>query len=247
LVLARNQIRPFSTSLEDAGFLGTVQRLNLLTTELQASVMKTRMQPIGNVWSKFRESSATSRSLAASRFASRWKGRETELDKNDHRDDPRPAHAPRPHAVDHGTNRGRSHVAGQAARGPIDAPRLHEGGKVIIEIADDGAGIDAERVRDKAIRTKLVAPARRRSYERARTAQSHLSARIFDRRQVTQFSGRGVGMDVVRTNIERIGGTVDLESRPSRGTTVKMKIPLTLAIIPALTVTTAASDTASRR
>src|SRR5262249_920823 len=111
------------------------------------------------------------------------------------------------------------------------------GGKVIIEISDDGAGIDVNRVRDKAIAQKIVSPE-----VAARMSRSELLRLIFlpgfstaDR--VTQFSGRGVGMDVVRTNIEKIGGTVDVESTPGQGTTIRTKIPLTLAILPALIVT----------
>src|SRR5213075_1690531 len=114
---------------------------------------------------------------------------------------------------------------------------FHEGGKVIIEIADDGGGIDVARVRDKAIHAKLITPE-----SAARMSRQELLRLIFlpgfsTAERVTQFSGRGVGLDVVRTNVEKIGGMVDVESRPGRGTTVKMKIPLTLAIIPALTIT----------
>src|SRR5262249_4222792 len=123
------------------------------------------------------------------------------------------------------------------AEGRLTLHAFHEGGKVQIEISDDGGGIDPLRVRDKALQAKLLTP------EQAdRLGEADLVNLVFlpgfstaDR--VTQFSGRGVGMDVVRTNIEKIGGTVDIESRLGRGTTIKMKIPLTLAIIPALTIT----------
>jgi two-component system chemotaxis sensor kinase CheA len=239
LVLARNQIVQFGTSHEDAGFLGTVQRLNLLTTELQANVMKTRMQPIGSVWGKFPR---VVRDLAVAcgklvRFE--MEGRETELDKTiiESIRDPL-THMVR-NAVDHGIEvPGVRTAAGKPAEGRLSLHAFHEGGKVVIEIADDGAGIDPARVRDKAVRSNVVSAA-----DAARMSERELLNLIFlpgfsTADLVTQFSGRGVGMDVVRTNIEKIGGTVDLESRPGRGTTVKMKIPLTLAIIPALTVTT---------
>jgi len=238
LVLARNQIMQFSMSQEDAPFLATVQRLNLLTTELQAHVMKTRMQPIGNIWIKFPR---VVRDLAVAcnkQARIEMDGQETELDKTiieAIRD-------PLTHLVRNSVDHGIEAPAERAARGKPTEGRLHlhaahEGGKVIIEISDDGAGIDPQRVRDKAIQKKLI------TLEQAdRLNERELVNLVFlpgfsttDR--VTQFSGRGVGMDVVRTNVEKIGGTVNIESRPGRGTTIKMKIPLTLAIIPALTIT----------
>jgi two-component system chemotaxis sensor kinase CheA len=165
-------------------------------------------------------------------------GHETELDKTIIE----AVRDPLTHMVRNAVDHGIEPPADRAARGkPVEGRLLlrafHEGGKVVIEIADDGGGIDPARVRDKAVRSGLVGP--------------ELAARMSDRElvnlvfapgfstadRVTQFSGRGVGMDVVRTNIEKIGGTVDIESRPGQGTTVRMKIPLTLAIIPALTVT----------
>jgi two-component system chemotaxis sensor kinase CheA len=238
LVLARNQIMQFSASQEDAAFLGTVQRLNLLTTELQANVMKTRMQPIGNIWGKFPRVVRDLAAACGKQVRMDMEGQETELDKSiiESIRDPL-THLVR-NAIDHGIEppAGRQ-AAGKPAEGRLSLHAFHEGGKVIIEISDDGGGIDPARVRDKAIQVKLITP------EQAdRLSERELINLVFlpgfstaDR--VTQFSGRGVGMDVVRTNIEKIGGTVDIEGRPGRGTTVKMKIPLTLAIIPALTVT----------
>ena len=114
---------------------------------------------------------------------------------------------------------------------------FHEGGKVIIEIADDGGGIDPQRVRAKAVQAKLVTAEQASLLNDRELVNLVFLPGFSTSEQVTQFSGRGVGMDVVRTNIEKIGGTVDIESRVGRGTTVKMKIPLTLAIIPALTIT----------
>jgi two-component system chemotaxis sensor kinase CheA len=238
LVLARNQIMQFSTSQEDAGFLGTVQRLNLLTTELQANVMKTRMQPIGNVWSKFPRIVRDLAIACGKQVRIEMEGQETELDKTiiEAIRDPL-THMVR-NAVDHGIELPHDREArGKPAEGRLFLQASHEGGKVIIEIIDDGAGIDPQRVRDKAIQKKLIT-----SEQASRMSESEVVNLVFlpgfstaDR--VTHFSGRGVGMDVVRTNIEKIGGTVDIESRVGRGTTVKMKIPLTLAIIPALTIT----------
>ncbi len=238
LVLARNQIMQFSTTQEEAAFLGTVQRLNLLTTELQANVMKTRMQPIGNIWSKLPRV-VRDLAIACGKSARiELEGQETELDKTiiEAIRDPL-THLLR-NAIDHGMETPEERVAlGKAAEGRVSLHAFHEGGKVIIEIADDGKGIDPKRVREKALHAKLITP------EQAdRLVDRELVNLVFlpgfsTAERVTHFSGRGVGMDVVRTNIEKIGGTVEIESRLGLGTTTKMKIPLTLAIIPALTIT----------
>lgn len=237
LVLARNQIVQYSARHEDDGFLGAVQRLNLLTTELQASVMKTRMQPIGNVLNKFPRIVRDLAIACGKKVRFEMDGQETELDKTliEAIRDPL-THMVR-NAIDHGIETPdvrRSRQKPEEGRLRMDA--FHEGGKVVIEIADDGAGIDVARVREKAINNKLVSPEMM-----ARMSQQEILRLVFlpgfsttDR--VTQFSGRGVGMDVVRINIERIGGTVDIESTPGQGTTIRTKIPLTLAIIPALII-----------
>jgi two-component system chemotaxis sensor kinase CheA len=240
LVLARNQIVQHSGSQEDPALLGTIQRLNLLTTELQAGVMKTRMQPINTIWSKFPR---VVRDLAVAcnkQARLEMEGQDTELDKSiiESIRDPL-THLIR-NAVDHGIEPPAQRQAqGKPAEGRIMLHAFHEGGKVIIEIADDGSGIDGQRVRAKAIQNKLIT-----AEQADRLNESELVNLVFlpgfsTADKVTQFSGRGVGMDVVRTNVEKIGGAVTLESRPGGGTTVKMNIPLTLAIIPALTITSA--------
>ena len=238
LVLARNQIVQFSGSQEDAAFLGTVQRLNLLTTELQAGVMKTRMQPIGNVWTKFPRVVRDLAVACGKQVRLDMEGQETELDRTiiEAIRDPL-THIIR-NAVDHGIEPPADRVArGKPAEGRLLLHAFHEGGKVVIEIVDDGGGIDPQRVRDKAVAAKIVT-----AEHAARMGETESLGLIFlpgfsTAERVTHFSGRGVGMDVVRTNIEKIGGTVDITSQPGRGTTIKMKIPLTLAIIPALTIT----------
>jgi two-component system chemotaxis sensor kinase CheA len=237
LVLARNQIVQFSASQEHNGFLGTVQRLNLLTSELQANVMKTRMQPIANVWSKFPRVVRDLAVACGKQVRLDMDGQDTELDKTiiEAIRDPL-THLVR-NAVDHGIEPPATRSSrGKPAEGRLFLHAFHEGGKVIIDIADDGGGIDPQRVKDKAIRSRAIS-----AEEAARLSDRELANLIFlpglsTADKVTQFSGRGVGMDVVRTNIEKIGGSVDVESRLGSGTTVKMTIPLTLAIIPALTV-----------
>ncbi|HEV3436909.1 MAG TPA: chemotaxis protein CheW [Gemmata sp.] len=239
LVLARNQVMQFSTTQQDAAFLGTVQRLNLLTTELQAGVMKTRMQPIGNVWSKFPRIVRDLALACGKQVRIELEGQETELDRTivEAIRDPL-THMVR-NAVDHGIEPPTERLGrDKPAEGRLHLHASHEGGKVVIEIADDGGGIDPVRVRNKAIQAALIT-----AEQAARMSEQELVNLVFmpgfstaDR--VTHFSGRGVGMDVVRTNIEKIGGTVDIASQVGRGTNVRMKIPLTLAIIPALTITT---------
>jgi two-component system, chemotaxis family, sensor kinase CheA len=238
LVLARNQIVQYTSSQESSSLLGAVQRLNQLTTELQTGVMKTRMQPISAIWGKFPRV-VRDMAVACGKQASLiMEGQETELDKSiiEAIRDPL-THLVR-NAVDHGIESPAAREArGKPAQGRVALHAFHEGGKVIIEISDDGEGIDPRRVRDKAIQGKLLT-----ADQADRLNDRELINLVFlhgfstaDR--VTQFSGRGVGMDVVRTHVEKIGGAVSLESRPGRGSTVRMKIPLTLAIIPALTVT----------
>lgn len=237
LVLARNQILQYSAAHEDDAFLGAVQRLNLLTTELQTSVMKTRMQPIGSVLSKFPRVVRDLALACGKKVRFEMEGQDTELDKTliEAIRDPL-THMVR-NAIDHGIELPETRKSlGKAEEGRLRMVAFHEGGKVIIEITDDGGGIDVTRVRDKALSAKLVTPE-----DVARMSRQDILRMIFlpgfsTAERVTQFSGRGVGMDVVRTNIEKIGGTVDIESPPGQGTTIRTKIPLTLAIIPALII-----------
>ncbi|HZP16886.1 MAG TPA: chemotaxis protein CheA [Terriglobales bacterium] len=240
LVLLRNQIVQYTNSTEDSELLGTSQRLNLLTTELQEGVMKTRMQPIGNIWSKFPRTVRDVAVGCGKQVRIEMEGKETELDKTiiEAIKDPL-THLVR-NAVDHGIEPPEARrAAGKDPEGRLFLRAFHEGGQVNIEITDDGAGLDGERIRNKAIQKALVG-----ADQAARMTEREITNLIFlpgfsTADKVTNVSGRGVGMDVVKTNIEKIGGTVDVQSRKGEGTTVRMKIPLTLAIIPALIVTTA--------
>jgi len=240
LVLLRNQIVQFTNSSEDSDLIKTSQRLNLLTTELQEGVMKTRMQPIDNIWGRFPR---TVRDLAlgcGKQVRIEMEGKETELDKTiiEAIKDPL-THLVR-NAVDHGIEAPEARqAAGKDPEGRLFLRAFHEGGQVNIEISDDGAGLDYEKIRDKAMQKALVT-----AEQAARMTEREITSLILlpgfsTAEKVTNVSGRGVGMDVVKTNIERIGGTVDVQSKPGQGCTVRMKIPLTLAIIPALIITTA--------
>jgi two-component system chemotaxis sensor kinase CheA len=239
LVLARNQILQFSSTQQDTSFLNTSQRLNLITTELQEGVMKTRMQPIGNIWSKFPRVVRDLATACGKQVNIEMEGKETELDKTiiESIKDPL-THLVR-NAVDHGIETPeKRRGAGKSPEGHLFLRAFHEGGQVNIEISDDGAGVDLERVKQKALEKGLIMPD-----QAARLSDRELLSLLFlpgfsTAEKVTNVSGRGVGMDVVKTNIEKIGGTVDIQNRVGQGTTLKIKIPLTLAIIPALIVTT---------
>ncbi len=240
LVLARNQILQYTNSTEETGLVGTSQRLNLLTTELQEGVMKTRMQPIGNVWSKFPR---TVRDVALScgkQVRIEMEGKETELDKTiiEAIKDPL-THLVR-NAVDHGIEAPEVRkAAGKNPEGLLSLRAFHEGGQVNIEITDDGAGLNRERIVKKATEKGLTSADQAAHLTDREVANLIFLPGFSTAEKVTNVSGRGVGMDVVKTNIEKIGGTVDVQSKPGQGSTVRMKIPLTLAIIPALIVTTA--------
>jgi two-component system, chemotaxis family, sensor kinase CheA len=238
LVLARNQVLQFANRMKDPSFLAASQRLNLITTELQAGVMKTRMQPIGNIWGQFPR---TVRDVALScgkEVAIEMEGKETELDKTiiEAIKDPL-THLVR-NSVDHGIELPQERVRrGKHPTGRLILRAFHEGGQVNIEISDDGAGLNVERIYQKAVERGVVT-----GEQAARMTEREIFNLIFlpgfsTAEKVTNVSGRGVGMDVVKTNVEKIGGSVDVQSVVGQGTTVRVKIPLTLAIIPALIVT----------
>lgn len=237
LVLSRNQVLQLTQKANDAAMLPVVQRLNHITSELQEGVMKTRMQPIGGVWGKFPRIVRDLAIACGKLVRVEMEGKETELDRSLLE----AIQAPLTHivrnSVDHGIERPEVRVRnGKPAEGRLILRAFHEGGQVIIEIQDDGGGIDGARVRAKAIERGIVDEALA-----ARMGERELIGLIFQpgfstAEQVTNVSGRGVGMDVVKTNIERIGGTVDIQSELGRGTALRIKIPLTLAIIPALSI-----------
>ena len=239
LVLARNQILQFSSTAEDVSMIAASQRLNLITTELHEGVMKTRMQPISNAWSKLPRVVRDLSSACRKKVAVCMEGAETELDKTilEAIKDPL-THIVR-NSVDHGIELPEVRKAnGKPAEGTLCLRAFHEGGQVNIEIVDDGAGINVERVREKAVEKGLVKAEHAASMNERELTNLILLPGFSTASTVTNVSGRGVGMDVVKTNIERIGGTLDIHSVPGEGTTLRIKIPLTLAIVPALIVTT---------
>jgi two-component system chemotaxis sensor kinase CheA len=235
LVLTRNQVLQATSADPNMTLLS--RRLDMVTADLRESVMKARMQPVSNIFSKMpRIVRDLSQSLGR-RVRLQLVGQETELDKSmlEAIKDPL-THAVR-NSLDHGIE---PPDIRQAARKDPEGSLLlrasHEGSYVIIEVSDDGAGIAVEKVRQKAIERGLI-PADRAAH----LAERELMQLIFlpgfsTSAAVTNVSGRGVGMDVVRTNVEKIGGKVEIDSRPGKGTTLRMRIPLTLAIIPALIV-----------
>ena len=238
LVLARNQILQFTKKTEETDLVTAGQRLNLIASELQESVMKTRMQPIGNVWSRFPRTVRDLALACGKQVRIQMEGQETELDKTliEAIKDPL-THLVR-NAIDHGIEAPEARqAAGKSAEGVLLLRAFHEGGKVNIEISDDGAGLNLQKVVGKAVQKGLITAEQASRLSEREIANLIFEAGLSTAEKVTNVSGRGVGMDVVKTNIERIGGTVDVQTAPGKGTTVKVKIPLTLAIVPALIIT----------
>lgn len=239
LVLTRNQLLQIARSngQEIEGFSVPLQRLSQVTSELQEGVMKTRMQPIGNAWSKLPR---IVRDLALElnkKIELVMQGADTELDRQvlEMIKDPL-THMVR-NSADHGVEDPATRLAfGKSESGHIRLNAYHEGGHIIIEIADDGKGIDADKIRAKAIEKNVVSATDAANMSDQQILQLIFKAGFSTAEKVTSVSGRGVGMDVVKTNIEKIGGTVDLTSQVGKGSVFKIKIPLTLAIVSALIV-----------
>ncbi len=237
LVLARNQILQFTQASGDALLTGTSQRLNLITTELQEGVMKTRMQPIDHVWSRFPRVVRDLALACEKQVKIEMVGRDTELDRTilEAIKDPL-THLIR-NSVDHGIESpAERERAGKPAEGTVLLRAFHEGGQVNIEISDDGRGLAHDKIRAKAIERQILSPAQAEGMAPRDIVNLIFEAGFSTAEKVTNVSGRGVGMDVVKTNIESIGGTIDVQTEPGQGTTFRIKIPLTLAIIPALVV-----------
>ncbi|RTL48288.1 MAG: hybrid sensor histidine kinase/response regulator [Bradyrhizobiaceae bacterium] len=237
LVLTRNQLLEISRRHEDTEFKVPLQRLSNVTAELQEGVMKTRMQPIGNAWQKLPRIVRDLSSELGKQIELEMHGADTELDRQvlDLIKDPL-THMVR-NSADHGLETPAERLAaGKPEQGTIRVSAYHEGGHIIICIADNGRGLNTERIKQKALQNGLATES-----ELEKMSESQIHKFIFapgfsTAAAVTSVSGRGVGMDVVRTNIDQIGGNIDVKSVPNEGSSFTIKIPLTLAIVSALIV-----------
>jgi|HubBroStandDraft_1064217.scaffolds.fasta_scaffold00449_6 two-component system chemotaxis sensor kinase CheA len=237
LVLTRNQLMQILRSQKDSEFAVSLQRLSHVTTELQEGVMKTRMQPIGNAWAKLPRLVRDLSLELGKKIDLQMKGAETELDRQvlELIKDPL-THMVR-NSGDHGIEKPAERVlAGKPDTGTIMLNAYHEGGHIIIEIGDDGQGLATDKIRAKVLSNALASEAELAQMTDPQIYQFIFKPGFSTAAAITSVSGRGVGMDVVKTNIEKIGGTIELKSHFGRGSTFVIKIPLTLAIVSALIV-----------
>jgi two-component system, chemotaxis family, sensor kinase CheA len=237
LVLTRNQLLQLAQDDEESAFRLPLQHLNRVTSELQEAVMKTRLQPIGNAWGKLPRLVRDLSRSSGKQIDLEMIGAETELDRQILQAIGDPLTHMVRNSLDHGVETpAERRAAGKPERGTVTLEAFHEGGYIVVEIRDDGRGLDAGSIRRKAVERGLVRPENAASLSDAQLFRFIFEAGFSTAEKVTSVSGRGVGMDVVRSNIESIGGRIDLHSIPGRGTTIRIKIPLTLAILSALIV-----------
>jgi two-component system chemotaxis sensor kinase CheA len=237
LVLTRNQLLEIARRHEDSEFKVPLQRLSNVTAELQEGVMKTRMQPIGNAWQKLPRIIRDLASELNKEIELEMHGAETELDRQvlDLIKDPL-THMVR-NSADHGLETPEQRrEAKKPEKGTIRLSAYHEGGHIIIEISDDGRGLNTPKIKQKALDLGLATESELEKMPEALIHKFIFAAGFSTAAAVTSVSGRGVGMDVVRNNIDQIGGTVDVKSVPGVGSSFTIKIPLTLAIVSALIV-----------
>jgi two-component system chemotaxis sensor kinase CheA len=235
LVLTRNQVLQATSADPNMTLLS--RRLDMVTADLRESVMKARMQPVSNIFSKMPRIVRDLSQTLGRRVRLQVEGQDTELDKSllEAIKDPL-THAVR-NSLDHGIEPPEvRQAAGKDPEGTLKLRAAQEGSHVIIEVFDDGAGIDVEKIRRKAIERGLITAERAAQQSERELLQMVFVPGFSTAATVTNVSGRGVGMDVVRTNVEKIGGKVEIDSRVGKGTTLRLRIPLTLAIIPALIV-----------
>ncbi len=237
LVLSRNQLMEAINSSDRHNMVAGAQRINLVTSELQEAIMQTRMQPVGNIFNKYpRVVRDLSRDLGKE-VNLEVIGREVEMDKTIIEGLSEPLTHMVRNAIDHGIEMPAARIAaGKLPAGTVHMKAYYEAGQVIVEIGDDGAGIDPQRVANSAVKKGLI------SQDQVKVmSQKEMMGLIFlpglsTASQVSDVSGRGVGMDVVKTNLDRLGGKIEIESSIGKGTTFFIKLPLTLAIIPSLLV-----------
>jgi len=239
LVLTRNQLLQIMRRHENSEFAVPLQRLSQCTSELQEGVMKTRMQPIGNAWSKLPRIVRDLSVELNKKIELDMRGAETELDRQvlELIKDPL-THMVR-NSADHGIEDPATRLAvGKPEQGTIRLNAYHEGGHIVIQLTDDGRGINTARLARKAVDSGLITESELGTLSEAQLQKLIFHPGLSTAEKVTSVSGRGVGMDVVKSNIEKIGGTIDLDSRPGLGATFAIKIPLTLAIVSSLIVET---------
>ena len=237
LVLTRNQLLQLARNQENSAFTVPLQRLSHITSDLQEGVMKTRMQPIGNAWNKLPRLVRDLSHEMGKKIELTMLGADTELDRQvlELIKDPL-THMIR-NSGDHGLETpAERRAAGKPETGTIVLNAYHEGGYIILEISDDGRGLAVDRIRAKALSSGLATEAELAAMTDGQIQRFIFRAGLSTAATVSAVSGRGVGMDVVKTNIEKIGGTIDLKSTPGQGTMFTVKIPLTLAIVSALIV-----------
>ena len=237
LVLTRNQLMQMVRGHTDSEFKVPLQRLSHVTTELQEGVMKTRMQPIGNAWAKLPRIIRDLSHELDKKIDLQMLGADTELDRQvlELIKDPL-THMVR-NSADHGLETPEERIAADKPEtGKVVLNAYHEGGHIIIQIKDDGRGINVEKLTAKMLSSGIATEAEIEEMSEQQIQMQIFAAGFSTAEQVTAVSGRGVGMDVVRTNIEKIGGTVELDSTWGKGSTFTIKIPLTLAIVSALIV-----------
>ena len=237
LVLTRNQLLEIVRRHEESEFKTPLQRLSSVTAELQEGVMKTRMQPIGNAWQKLPRIVRDLANELGKKIELETQGAETELDRQvlDLIKDPL-THMVR-NSADHGLETPEQRrMAGKPEQGRIRLSAYHEGGYIIIQVADDGRGLDSARIKAKAVAQGLVSEAEVEKLTEAQVHKFIFAPGFSTAAKITNVSGRGVGMDVVRNNIDQIGGTIDVKSVAGAGLSFTIKIPLTLAIVAALIV-----------
>ncbi len=239
LVLARNQlVRLAGAAQARSGLQTALQRLKAITAQLQDAVMQARLQPIGILWDKFPRLLRDLALQCGKQITVELEGSQTELDRAlvETVRDPL-THIVR-NAVDHGIEPPEQRLrAGKPAEGKLRLRAWHEGGRICIEVSDDGAGVDFLRVRECAVERGLIAADRAAQMSETEAIQLLFAPGFSTSGQVSNLSGRGVGLDVVKTNIERIGGRIELRSVAGRGTTVELCLPLTVLAMPALLVT----------
>ncbi len=233
LVLSRNQLLQTIASDDVRNAESVGQRIDLITSELQEAIMLTRMQPIGNVFGKFPRVVRDLSSKLGKNIELTIVGKDVELDKTiiESINDPL-THLVR-NSVDHGIEKPGDRAAlGKPQKGTVTLKAYHAAGQVVIEITDDGKGLDGELLAQKAIEKDLLTP----EQVQGMSAQDKVNLIFLPgfsmAKEVTDVSGRGVGMDVVKTNLDQLGGQVDIISEVGMGTTISIKLPLTLAIIP---------------